>query len=168
MKHPLLGSPTINVGVIKGGTRPTIVPDKCIIRLERMMIPCEMPEIVMHELADFISVWQKEAPNIHGTIQEMNVFRGIPHPPFAVSSDSRIVQVLSDAFLSETGQHAVIRGLTYWTETALLAMISGLQPVVCGPGSIEQAHSNDEWFLRNELYTAYRIYVRAALLLCAE
>jgi acetylornithine deacetylase/succinyl-diaminopimelate desuccinylase len=167
-KHPLLGSPTINVGVINGGTRPTVVPNRCIVKLERRMIPGEQPETVMRELRDFISILKEEDETISGTVQEMTVFRGVPHLPFSIPSDSHIVQTLARAYFAETGRDAVIRGLTYWTDAALLAMLSGLQPVVCGPGSIEQAHSSDEWVSRKELYTAYCLYVRTALLLCGE
>ena len=34
-KHPLLGSATVNVGTIFGGTQPNIVPDHCAISVDR-------------------------------------------------------------------------------------------------------------------------------------
>src|SRR5262249_3975415 len=34
-RHPLLGSPTVSVGVISGGTQPNIVPDRCQIQIDR-------------------------------------------------------------------------------------------------------------------------------------
>jgi acetylornithine deacetylase/succinyl-diaminopimelate desuccinylase len=40
--------------------------------------------------------------------------------------------------------------------------------VVCGPGNIEQAHSNDEWISRRELHAAHRMYLHAAEQLCVE
>ena len=34
-RHPLLGSPTVSVGVILGRTQPNIVPDRCHIQIDR-------------------------------------------------------------------------------------------------------------------------------------
>jgi len=39
--HSLLGKPTVNVGTIRGGTQPNIVPDLCEISIDRRTIPGE-------------------------------------------------------------------------------------------------------------------------------
>src|SRR4029077_4720238 len=38
-RHPLLGSATVNVGSIAGGTQPNIVPDACFISVDRRTLP---------------------------------------------------------------------------------------------------------------------------------
>jgi acetylornithine deacetylase/succinyl-diaminopimelate desuccinylase-like protein len=38
-RHPVLGSPTFNLGTIRGGERFNIVPDKCNLVFDRRMIP---------------------------------------------------------------------------------------------------------------------------------
>src|SRR5512133_3331852 len=40
-KNGLLGSPTVNVGAIAGGTQPNIVPDYCSCLVDRRTIPGE-------------------------------------------------------------------------------------------------------------------------------
>jgi acetylornithine deacetylase/succinyl-diaminopimelate desuccinylase-like protein len=47
-----------------------------------------------------------------------------------------------------------------------LARIPGIQVAACGPGNIEQAHSNEEWISREQIHAAYRMYLRAAARLC--
>src|SRR5687768_497793 len=38
-RHSILGSPSINVGAVRGGTQPNIVPDRCEIDIDRRTIP---------------------------------------------------------------------------------------------------------------------------------
>lgn len=45
--HPLLGSPTCNIGVIHGGRQVNFVPDFCSIEIDRRLIPGEEIEHVM-------------------------------------------------------------------------------------------------------------------------
>ncbi|MCO5060964.1 MAG: peptidase dimerization domain-containing protein [Kiritimatiellae bacterium] len=39
--HPLLGPPTVNIGVIRGGSSINIVPDRCVIEVDRRTVPGE-------------------------------------------------------------------------------------------------------------------------------
>ena len=40
-RHPVLGHPTASVGVIAGGTQPNIVPDQCVVEMDRRTLPGE-------------------------------------------------------------------------------------------------------------------------------
>src|SRR2546427_237123 len=40
-RHALLGHPTVNVGSIAGGGQPNIVPDRCVINVDRRTLPGE-------------------------------------------------------------------------------------------------------------------------------
>ncbi|MCL2825200.1 MAG: M20/M25/M40 family metallo-hydrolase, partial [Polyangiaceae bacterium] len=44
--HPLLGSPTINVGVISGGAAPNVVPGDCSITIDLRLVPGQTMESV--------------------------------------------------------------------------------------------------------------------------
>jgi acetylornithine deacetylase/succinyl-diaminopimelate desuccinylase-like protein len=44
--HPLLGSPTLNVGLVQGGTQVNVVPDACWIEVDRRLIPGEDPDLI--------------------------------------------------------------------------------------------------------------------------
>ena len=41
MVHPLMGSPSLNVGVSRGGVQVKFVPDRCCIELDRRLLPGE-------------------------------------------------------------------------------------------------------------------------------
>ena len=52
---PLLGSPTLNVGRIEGGTSVNTVPDGCRIEIDRRLLPEEAPREAARDLAQFLT-----------------------------------------------------------------------------------------------------------------
>jgi acetylornithine deacetylase/succinyl-diaminopimelate desuccinylase len=103
-----------------------------------------------------------------GRVEELPEYKEGPHPPLESDRESPLVKALLAAREQELGEPSEPIGLMYWTDAALFAQISGTQAVVCGPGDIAQAHTNDEWISRDQLHAAYRIYVRAATELCMQ
>ena len=53
-RHPLLRHATINVGAITGGRQPNIVPDRCVIQIDRRTLPGEKDPVVKREILRFI------------------------------------------------------------------------------------------------------------------
>ena len=52
--HPLLGRPTLNVGVITGGISVNTVPDQCSIELERRLLPHEEPAAAYRQTVQYL------------------------------------------------------------------------------------------------------------------
>lgn len=167
--HPLLGSPTINVGMIEGGTRPVIVPSSCRIRFERRMIPGESEETVIGELQDLLDGLAAESNRIRGQIQLSDNFHGVPHGPFETSSTNPLIPLLTQAYAEHFQTEAPeLAGLQFWTEAAMFEHIGGIGTVICGPGFIEQAHSTNEYVLKSQLWAAYKMYAEVVYRLCAR
>ena len=164
--HPLLGSPTISLGVIEGGTRMSSVPDRCAIRFDRRMIPGETADELIAELQAVIDALAADDGDMKGRVDELPEHREGPHPPLQSDPAGPLVKALLAAREAELGERSEPIGLMYWTDAALFAQIPGTQAVVCGPGDIAQAHTNDEWISRAQLHAAYRMYVRVAAGLC--
>jgi acetylornithine deacetylase/succinyl-diaminopimelate desuccinylase family protein len=164
---PLLGSPTLNIGTIEGGTRPVIVPNLCTVRFERRLIPGETAESALVELRQTLMDVQLVYPDFRGNIRIMENFHGVPHGPLYTHPNSLIVSALKEAYAAQFHQQAEPVGLQFWTDGALLNL-SGAAAVVCGPGNIEQAHSDHEYIEQEQLHQAFRMYARAAYALCAE
>src|SRR5262245_62974089 len=55
-------SPTLNVGLIKGGINTNVVPDQVVFRIDRRMIPEEDPAKVEVELRGLIAAAAKHQP----------------------------------------------------------------------------------------------------------
>lgn len=142
--HPLLGSPTLNIGKISGGNQPNIVADKCIIDLDRRTIPGENEDSIKKELMALFRQQKLPAPDLSGT-------RSVPCPPLNTDPNLPFVQTLLRA-----SKKRKTHGVSYFTDASPIAM-GGTPAVVFGPGNIAQAHARDEFIDILQLEKAYKI-----------
>ena len=138
--HPLLGSPTVNTGKIAGGTQPNIVPDACMIEVDRRTIPGETEASVKREIAALL-----KSSSLAAKISSAKLA-----PAFPLETDPKISLV--QAFLRSAKQPRPF-GVHYFCDAAVLAA-GGIPSVVFGPGGIAQAHTADEWISLAELERA--------------
>ena len=136
-RHPLLGFPTINVGVVQGGRQPNVVPDRCRIQVDRRSLPGESLAQVEAEL---LRVAQEA--NVRATISDL---RQSPTP--ALETDPALPSVRD--FLRHMGRKKVC-GVNYFCDAAIIAG-AGIPCVVYGPGDIAQAHTEEEWISERSL-----------------
>jgi acetylornithine deacetylase/succinyl-diaminopimelate desuccinylase family protein len=136
-KHKLLGSATVNVGTISGGTQPNIVPDFCKISIDRRTLPDEMDEKVENEIAAFLRA-KKLSAKISST-------KLAPALPLETNHKLPLVQ----KFLKCVGQSKPL-GVHFFCDAAILSA-GGIPSVVFGPGDVAQAHTADEWISLSEL-----------------
>ncbi|MGA9449799.1 MAG: M20/M25/M40 family metallo-hydrolase [Verrucomicrobiia bacterium] len=136
-KHPLLGRATVNVGTIGGGTQPNIVPDRCVITIDRRTLPGETETGVRREIAAFLRS-KKLSAKISSTKLE---------PALPLETNPKLPLVRQ--FLRSVGQSRPA-GVDFFCDAAVLAE-AGVPSVVFGPGDIAQAHTTDEWISLAEL-----------------
>jgi acetylornithine deacetylase len=147
---PQLGTPTMNVGTIRGGLCVNAVPDTCTIELDRRLLPDEDPVAAQQELMTWL------AQRVPDPDQYQH------DPPFLMSRGlssktngdlaARLQQVVR-----QHGQEARCMGVPYGTNAPFLAG-SVTPTVVFGPGSIAQAHTADEWIGVDQLRLATDVY----------
>lgn len=154
--HPLLGPGTVNVGLIRGGTRPNVVPARCTIQVDRRLLPGETPEGAMEELTVLVENLTREYPEL---AVEMRLMQS--YPPLEVGADEAIVRAVIGACRAVRGREPEIVGLSYGTDGAL-SQAGGIPTVICGPGSAAQAHTEGEFVDVAELIAAAHIYREAA------
>jgi acetylornithine deacetylase/succinyl-diaminopimelate desuccinylase-like protein len=130
-RHPLLGTATVNVGMISGGTQPNIVPDRCAITIDRRTLPGETESGVRREIAALLRV--KRLP---AKISSTKLA-----PCFPLETNPKLPLVRH--FLRSVGQ-ARPTGVDFFCDASVLAA-GGIPSVVFGPGDIAQAHTADEW-----------------------
>jgi acetylornithine deacetylase/succinyl-diaminopimelate desuccinylase-like protein len=129
--HPLLGTATVNVGMISGGTQPNIVPDRCAIMIDRRTLPGETEAGVRREIAALL-----RAKRLSAKISSTKL---APCLPLETSPKLPLVR----QFLRSAGQ-ARPAGVDFFCDAAVLSA-GGIPSVVFGPGDIAQAHTADEW-----------------------
>ncbi len=130
-RHPLLGTATVNVGMISGGAQPNIVPDRCAITIDRRTLPGETETGVRREIAALLCARKLSA--------KISSRKLAPCLPLETSPQLPLVR----QFLRSVGQ-ARPAGVDFFCDAAVLAE-GGIPSVVFGPGDIAQAHTADEW-----------------------
>ena len=136
-KHALLGTATVNVGTITGGTQPNIVPDSCTISIDRRTLPGQTEGSVRREITVLL-----KSKKLSATIWSAKLA-----PALALETDDKLPLVRE--FLRSVGQSRPA-GVDYFCDAAVLSA-GGIPSVVFGPGDIAQAHTAEEWISLAEL-----------------
>jgi acetylornithine deacetylase/succinyl-diaminopimelate desuccinylase-like protein len=144
--HPLLGKPTINVGGIKGGLQPNVVPAQCTAWVDRRTLPGEMDSDIIREL--------RAALRAQGFKAAIASTKNGPCPPLETNSQNSLVSELFKA----AGQTKP-EGVRYFCDAAILAG-GGTPSIVFGPGDIAQAHTADEWISIASLNKSVQVLTR--------
>ncbi|MDF2659703.1 MAG: argE [Paenibacillus sp.] len=153
--HPLCGSPTIVVGTIRGGTQINIVPDRCVIEIDRRLIPGERPEIVEHELIERLER-ELASEGVKLTVERLLLDWALDTP-----QEAPIVQAAREA-ASGVGLSDRLQGVTYGCDASKLQELRGIPSIVYGPGSIAEAHTNHEWVPVSDVEQAAEFYLQLA------
>ena len=160
--HPLLGSPKIHASTVEGGTHWSIVPDRCVLRLERRTLPGETVNSVMEEIHRLLDSVKQQYPNL-----DANARHVFERPPLETLPTEPIVEELKRVVLDVTNSNAHTVGVPYWTDGAVLAQ-SGLIPTcIFGPGDIRVAHSPDEYVDVEDVVRAGETYGNVVQRFCA-
>ena len=136
--HPLLEYGSVHAGKIQGGTAESVYPDECELLLERRTLPGETPETVVNEFQSVLDMVTANEPTMEAcltmTLERPGTEVALSHPLVTGLLRS------GEAFEVEP----VVEGMTAWVDAAFLNE-TGIPAVCYGPGSIEQAHTDDEW-----------------------
>lgn len=155
--HRLVGPPTLTVSLIEGGIDLCIVPDRCEIAIDRRLVPGEMPKAALAEVEEVLASLRAEDP----TLDVQSILSAAEDPAVEAPTDSRIAEVAARACaeLAGTGEP---RGVPYGTDASQLAP-AGIACVVLGPGSIDQAHTTEEYVELPQVEAAVEVYRRIML-----
>ena len=149
---PLTGSPSLTVSLIEGGTDICTVPARCVITIDRRLVPGESPQAALNEVDQIL----KPVMVAHPDVQLRSIMPAAENYPVQSEISSKLVETASRACqrFAGTGEP---RGVPYGTDASELAA-AGIPCVIVGPGSIEQAHAVDEFVDVTQLDKAFEIY----------
>lgn len=150
--HPLLGPPSINVGVIEGGVSANVVADACSIRIDRRLVPGEDPQAVIAELKKVAAARQVADPERSYHVDSFQISNW-----FQSSADDAFTQRFLQVAAAESGAPPTFVGYHPGSDAKHLVTLARRGMVIFGPGSYEVAHSTDEYTDVSALETAYRI-----------
>lgn len=137
---------TLSVGVIEGGQASNIVPGMCHFRLDVRTLPWTDPEAIIAELREYANRdLLPEMQAIHPGASIEFQRNGLVHG-FTIEADApltRYVQRLA-------GTNAPPGFVAFGSEAGIF-QAQNIPSVLCGPGSIEQAHKPDEFIALEQL-----------------
>ena len=145
---------TVHCGLVQGGTALNIVPRDCHFEFEFRNLATEDPETLLAEIQAYAHDELEPAmkaldPNAGFRWEPMSTFLGLDTP-----EDAEVVVLAKGlAGANATGK------VSFGTEAGLFAD-EGMPAVVCGPGSIEQAHKPDEYVELSQLALCERFLGR--------
>lgn len=140
--HSILGASTMNVGEIEGGTRANIVPAHASASLDIRTVPDLVKERPAAEiLLDYLG-------------DDLVLKRSAESPPMEMAPDHPWLQKLQ-----RSDPNLVLTGAPWFSDAAHLSA-GGLPSICLGPGSIDQAHTADEYILISDLEAGAEWFTR--------
>ncbi|MEW8691058.1 MAG: acetylornithine deacetylase [Candidatus Thiodiazotropha endolucinida] len=125
--------PTLNLGHIHGGDNPNRICGQCELQFDLRPLPGMSLDNLRGELRQRLS---KRLHDADLNWELTPVFDGIP--AMETPREAAIVQAVEQLTGAESG------AVAFGTEGPFFNSM-GMQTVICGPGSIEQAHQPDEY-----------------------
>ncbi len=130
---------TVHTGVIRGGTSLNVVPHECVFDFEFRHLPGDEPDALLGEVKAFVQAeLEPEMRAVHAAagivIEQLAEI-----PMLDTGAESEIV-----ALAHELSGHRDLGKVSFGTEGSQFQR-AGIPTVVCGPGSIEQAHKPNEY-----------------------
>ena len=145
--HPLLGSPTLNVGTITGGININSVPDQALIGIDIRTTPDQSNKEVYEKLKSYLG-------------QELEFNRLMDVEGIATDPQDEWILEVFDVMESFLEERPVARGVTYFTDASALTPAFGNPPtIILGPGDPAMAHKTDEYCEISKIEEAVEAYL---------
>jgi acetylornithine deacetylase/succinyl-diaminopimelate desuccinylase-like protein len=150
--HPMVGTPTCNVGVIRGGSTANAVPDSCLAYLDRRMIPGEDPAEVQAEMTRVIA-------GVDAGLAQLTIGDFLISNWFSSTVDSPLAQTflacVRDELRADPGPVGYLPG----SDAKHLTGLARGDMVIFGPGSYEVAHAFDEYVALDDYQSTTNILI---------
>jgi acetylornithine deacetylase len=130
---------TVHTGVMRGGTALNVVPQECVFDFEFRYLPGDDPSALLREFTEYVrKTLEPEMQAVH------------PAAGFVIEPLSEILSLDTGteteivSLAQELSGNAEIGKVSFGTEGSQFQR-AGIPTVICGPGSIEQAHKPNEF-----------------------
>jgi succinyl-diaminopimelate desuccinylase len=174
-------TPTVLQAPVKGEPQLNVIPQQCRALLDIRTIPGQSHETLKKELENIV---QEEERSICASLEsgplkenreefQKGLSKGISfqaklhvfedRPWTKTSRDEPIVQAVSRAYRSVTGQEPIYDGVPGATDGTFLSAWAGIPIVTLGAGKWMIPHQKDEWVSIEDLCLTAKIYAASAL-----
>jgi len=148
--HPLLGSPTLSVGTIKGGVNINVIPDSCEAELDIRLLPEQDPSDVLAQL--------KRLSKNEVNFEIIDFKKSVE-----TDTTSPFVDICLKSVADVIGKKPEPMGVSYFTDGAIIANRLNIPMAIIGPADAEMSHQPNECVEIPKLIDAVKIYCLIAL-----
>jgi acetylornithine deacetylase/succinyl-diaminopimelate desuccinylase-like protein len=129
---PVLGTSTLSIGTIKGGTKTNVIPDSCEASVDLRFIPAHYDPAIIERFAEQL---EAVCPDVEVS--------AIPAPPLYTDPAHPLIVKLGECGAKPVGAP--------WFCDACYFAERGMPAIALGPGTILQAHTKDEYIAVEDL-----------------
>jgi acetylornithine deacetylase len=136
---------SLHTGIIHGGIAPNVIADKAYFSWDARVIPKDNLSEIIEDFKTHCNIRMEALKSI---FPDFKIETKEIHPPvtsFLTKEDTDIVKLIL-----KISPNKNIGTVAYASEAGQFNE-AGLQSIVCGPGSIEQAHRANEFISKSEL-----------------
>jgi acetylornithine deacetylase len=141
-----VASSTLHVGKISGGIQVNIVAEICVLDWEIRSLAADGPEVRLERIEQaahaILGPLRDRFPEAAIATERLWSYPGLDTAPKAP---------VVDFIRSLTGDNMPTTKVAFGTEGGLFAECLGLPTAICGPGSMAQGHTPDEWVAMDDL-----------------
>lgn len=148
-RHPRLGPPTINAGIVRGGTSTVLIPATASVDIDIRMVPGLSVETVIVAFQGICGP--------HITLEVLD-----SKPPVDTEPNDPFVRLCRAACEATTGEAPEVTGVPYYSDGAIFAPHLSVPMVIIGPGEVGKSGSVDEYVELGKLNKSLAIFTRIA------
>jgi acetylornithine deacetylase/succinyl-diaminopimelate desuccinylase family protein len=159
-RDPLIGKASLAITQINGGRATNVIPDQCVITIDRRLIPGETLKDALDEISATIYNDNEKKAN---TSLVVSIEEKIGISPCSISPEESIIKTVKDSIYQVTKKNREVKGFNACCDMWCLVEKANIPTVILGPGKLSMAHKVNESISLNELYEAVKIYTAIAL-----
>ena len=144
---------TLQIGRIKGGIARNVIADQCTVDWELRPVVFEDGVFVNQAMDSYVK--DILLPDMRKTYPESNIRKEIIGEIIGFNKEEKSEAINLICNLTGDNSRDVV---SFGTEAGLFQEL-GISTVVCGPGSIEQAHKTDEYVSFDELKLCLKMLI---------
>ena len=152
--------PYLNVGLIEGGTNTNVIPGKVVLKLDRRMIPEEIPAEVEATIRRVIAQAVADSPGITIDVKRLLLAKALK----PLAGNQPLVQALCKHATAVFGEPIEASGTPLYTDARLFCE-QGIPAVLygCGPRTVLESNAKraDEHIDLEDLRRATKVVARA-------
>lgn len=136
---------SIHIGLVGGGIAPNVIADRAYFFWDLRTIPMDDYYQIVNEFEIYCKTREDELRKIFPGFEIKSIENHPPVPALDTHADAEVVSLIR-----KLSGKAKLNTVSYAAEAGQFAN-EGYQTVICGPGSIAQAHRADEFISKEEL-----------------